>query len=98
MYFMPQKYTKDATIKQHAHKLAFAMVNNDDWIDIRNGGGQSECDWWHNRSGFQRVSGEERTWHQVSIDGGPPSRESPCKHILVPLGSLPGFSSSGKNK
>ena len=42
MYFMPQKYTKDATIKQHAHKLAFAMVNNDDWIDIRNGGGQSE--------------------------------------------------------
>ena len=29
--------------------------------------------------------------HCVSINGGPPSRESPCKHVLIPLSQLEGY-------
>ena len=28
---------------------------------------------------------------RVSINGGPPSRESPCKHTLVLLSQIPGY-------
>jgi len=28
---------------------------------------------------------------RVSINGGPPSRESPAKHVLIPLKEIPGY-------
>jgi hypothetical protein len=34
------------------------------------------------------VHPNERSWYQVSIDGGPPSREPPTKHTLIPLAQL----------
>ena len=40
------------------------------------------------RSGASRpVTG----FSQVSINGGPPSRESPCKHVLIPLKDIPNY-------
>ena len=36
-------------------------------------------------------TGAEGEGNSPSINGGPPSRESPCKHVLIPLKELPGY-------
>ena len=73
------------------------MTNNPDWLRIRCGGpfsGPRPVDGegvsGTNRSG-RRYQPAGQTWHQVRIDGGPPSRESPAKHVLILLSQLEGF-------
>ena len=41
--------------------------------------------------GGQRYNPSTHTWYQVRIDGGPPSRESPGKHVLILLSQLESY-------
>jgi hypothetical protein len=98
LYFMPQQY-KDVQTKGMLMLLATQMTKNAAWLEMRNspsvgpGGGGNNC----SRSG-KRYNPAEKTWHQVSIDGGPPSRESPAKHVLILLSQLEGYKGSKQQR
>jgi hypothetical protein len=92
-YFNPVVYPKEMRPKALLLKLAFHMVHNHDWLSVNNfpkagpGTGASVvCSNLNKRSYKQ-----EQGFNKVSINGGPPSRESPCKHILIPLTQVEGY-------
>ena len=93
--FMPSQYREMGT-KPLLMTLATEMVNNPEWLLLRRGGPfrtvrlAGEGASGTNRSG-RRYQPAGQTWHQVRIDGGPPSRESPAKHMLVLLSQLEGY-------
>ena len=87
-YFNAQTRTKPK--KLLLLDLAAKMIKNDKWLAAQSqsgprpgpGGGGNVHAGGTTRSGASRpVTG----FSQVSINGGPPSRESPCKHVLIPL-------------
>ena len=49
------------------------------------------------RSGRRYAPGK-KTWQQCRIDGGPPSRESPGKHVLILLNQLEGYKGSKQQR
>ena len=75
--FLPQRYGQ-MTRKQILHELAYKMVHNAAFVATR--GGPS--------AGPGPVPPR---FSQTRIDGGPPSRESPGKHVLIPLHQVPGY-------
>lgn len=77
-YFLPHLYPKDETCKTVLLKLARSMVANKDWKDEK---------LIVSSSGSPSAS----RFNQVRINGGPPSRESPHKHVLVPLKEIKGY-------
>ena len=88
-YFEPAAYRESGT-KSMLIVLASSMVHNPEWMEILNTpragpGGGGQC-----RSG-RSFNARESTWSQVRIDGGPPSRESPAKHVLILLHQLEGY-------
>lgn len=88
-YFEPAAYRESGT-KSMLIVLASSMVHNPEWMEILNTpragpGGGGQC-----RSG-RSFNVREPTWSQVRIDGGPPSRESPAKHVLILLHQLEGY-------
>ena len=94
-YAFPEQFS-DIGTKAMLMKLATGMVHNSAWMELRkstgdgSGGGAT-------KSG-RRYNPSEKVWHQVRIDGGPPSRESPCKHILILLSQLEGYSGAKQQR
>ena len=94
-YFYKSTYGNEDT-KSLIMKLATEMVKNKEWLDIMAGlggnlpGGGSTSGTSGTRAG-QRYNPATQTWYQVRIDGGPPTRESPGKHVLVLLSQIPGY-------
>jgi len=90
-YFLPIKYPKKNSVKSMLHELSAAMVQNSAWaakvLDHRqqpHTGGQ--------RSGKRRETRDPEGFRGIiSVDDGPPSRESPMKHHLIPLNHLEGY-------
>ena len=75
-------------------QLSTEMVKNPDWLLHLSGnkpggpgGGQAAGTTRSNN----RYLPQQKSWYQVRIDGGPPSRESPGKHVLVLLSQLEGY-------
>ena len=68
------------------------MVRNPEWLEMLKSapGGPGGAPQAVSRSG-RRFNPTEKTWHQCRIDGGPPSRESPAKHVLILLSQLEGY-------
>lgn len=91
-YFNPKGYPATLMPKYLLLKLASKMVTNPGWIAINNrplygpGGGGAAAS---TRAGTTYSAGLCAA--HVSINGGPPSRESPCKHVLIPLKEIPGY-------
>ena len=46
----------------------------------------------------RRYAPGKKTWQQCRIDGGPPSRESPGKHVLILLNQLEGYKGSKQQR
>ena len=72
------------------------MVHNAAWVALKNGaGGGPPPPGAPGAAGTSRSGGRyqeaEKTWHQCRIDDGPPSRESPGKHVLIHLSQLEGY-------
>lgn len=90
-YSLEHKYG-DETTKSIGMELATAMVHNAAWTAMKNSASGPPP---ANNPGTSRSGGryqeEEKTWRQCRIDGGPPSRESPGKHVLIPIRQLPGY-------
>jgi hypothetical protein len=90
----------DEQTKPLLMKLASEMVRNPEWAEERNHPDNSLPGMPHMnycRSG-KRYNPAERTWQQVRIDGGPPSRESPAKHVLILLSQLEGYRGSKQQR
>ena len=83
-YFSPDSYHKDTTQKRILLELAGKMVRNDDWVLAMNKPKDGP-------DGFATRAGTKYGEKTVSINGGPPSRESPCKHTLIPLCQIEGY-------
>ena len=90
-YHLPGRYG-DTMTKPLLMTLAAAMVRNPEWLKILGStpGGPGGAAQAVSRSG-RRFNPAEKTWHQCRIDGGPPSRESPAKHVLILLSQLEGY-------
>jgi len=88
-YFNSAQYHASTQQKVILLELAGKMVRNDKWLEIMGGpksgpAGGACCS---TRAG---TNYGQNTDH-VSINGGPPSRESPCKHTLILLSQIPGY-------
>ena len=96
-YFLPELY-RDMATKPMLMKLAYEMVHNPEWQLMRGPMRGPSAGPRHNapppvgptRSG-SRYQPAAPNWQQVRIDGGPPSRESPAKHVLILLSQVPGY-------
>jgi hypothetical protein len=89
--YFNRKVYGEANNKAMLLELFSKMVRNPEWAaalsappDGPGGGGALST-----RAGtsYGGVRGHAR----VSIRGGPPSRESPCKHVLIQLKDIPGY-------
>ena len=93
-YDLPHIYDSSMTTKSIALELATCMVHNTAWTEMLNphsgGGGGGGGGPSGTRSGG-RYQESNKSWRQCRIDGGPPSRESPGKHVLIPLHQLEGY-------
>ena len=65
-------------------ELAGKMVCNEDWLLAKSNPKDGP-------DGFATRAGTKYGEVSVSINGGPPSRESPCKHTLIPLAQIEGY-------
>ena len=83
-YFNPELYTKDTVQKSLLLELAGKMVRNEDWLLAKSNPKDGP-------DGFATRAGTKYGEVSVSINGGPPSRESPCKHTLIPLAQIEGY-------
>jgi len=88
-YFMEQRY-KGMLPKKMLLELSYMMVTNDDWAAERVPYGVPGTSASGTRSGSNYTK-PMSSGPTVSINGGPPSRESPCKHVLVPLSQILGY-------
>ena len=90
-YFSPGAYHKSTPQKFILLELAGKMVRNDEWLKRssppKDGpAGDAPCS---TRTGT--AYGHAKNTARVSINGGPPSRESPCKHTLILLSQIEGY-------
>ena len=88
-YFNAARYHKSTPQKFILLELAGKMVRNDEWLKLitkpKDGPpGGASCS---TRTGTNYGQNTSR----VSINGGPPSRESPCKHTLILLHQIEGY-------
>ena len=91
-YFLPHLYTKDMRSKKLLLELSFDMVRNKGWLEVLAGGPKSgPGGGGGTRSGYNYTASSPTRWRQVQINGGPPSRESPSKHVLIPIKQLEGY-------
>ena len=86
-YFYSNTFAGEDT-KTLAMKLATQMATNKEWLDTLTPAGSGSGG---GTRGGQRYNPSTQTWYQVHIDGGPPSRESPGKHVLILLSQLEGY-------
>ena len=91
-YFEPTEYPATLTSKAMLSELAAAMVHNPAWLAMLRTKPQCQPG---TKSGVNYHPG---TRGSSSMDGGPPSRESPHKHILIPLSQIPGYKSSRQQR
>ena len=96
-YLFPSRYG-DMQSKPLFMALAASMVRNPEWMAMHNNpgsgpGGDGGLLGAGCRSG-RRYAPAEKTWQLCRIDGGPPSRESPGKHVLILLNQLEGYKGS----
>ena len=88
-YFNSATYLKSTPQKFILLELAGKMVRNGEWLKRTSPSKEAQaagasCS---TRTGTNYGVNTAR----VSINGGPPSRESPCKHTLVLLTQIPGY-------
>ena len=86
-YFNPAAYPKSTPQKHVLLELAGKMVRNTAWV-MRTSPSKDApaCG-----ASCSTRTGTNYGQDRVSINGGPPSRESPCKHTLVLLSQIPGY-------
>ena len=89
-YFNPKQYATDSP-KHIMLELFSKMARNGEWCKESNTpadgpGGPAVAA--GTRGGTSYAA---RAYLTASIRGGPPSRESPCKHVLIPLKDIPGY-------
>ena len=100
-YLFPSRYG-DMQSKPLFMALAASMVRNPEWMAMHNNpgsgpGGDGGLLGAGCRSG-RRYAPAEKTWQLCRIDGGPPSRESPGKHVLILLNQLEGYKGSKQQR
>ena len=83
-YFLPETYPADRGQKSMLLELAAAMAKNPAWLAVL----RAQSGTGGTKAGTNYHGGVRKS---ISLDGGPPSRESPAKHVLVPISSLPGY-------
>ena len=94
-YFLAIKY-RHVRPKAMLLELADYMARNPEWLaalsSAQNGGGSGGGSLQAGPSGTRRGTAyNPQDCPHVSINGGPPSRESPGKHVLIPLSQIPGY-------
>jgi hypothetical protein len=95
VYHLPQY--KGTHFRHNMQELAHQMINNKEfkeWLHSSGGGapGPSGATKSATRSGHVFISpSKDGPIGMVSIDGGPPTRDSPHKHILMPLSQVKNY-------
>ena len=89
IYFIPELY-KGMTTKQLLHVLAASMARHGA-AQMRAAASPATTPAASGTRSGTNFNYRPSARQHVSIDGGPPSRESPCKHVLIPLSQLAGY-------
>ena len=99
-YFYSRAYPKDVMTKSVLLELASHMARNRDWLEQLNVGKPPPPGPSGTRAGTNFAAATDAMFDtpHVSINGGPPSRESPCKHLLIPLSQLEGYTGAKQQR
>ena len=90
LHFSSTRY-KHILPKRILLELAMNMAKNTQWLSKLNPPRQGPGGSGGTRSGVNYAAPSTSSGPRVSINGGPPSRESPAKHVLIPLAQLEGY-------